>query len=348
MRLLDKITIYHGTEQRLIELYQGDLTNLTPDEEIDVLVVSAFPNDYSPTQFSLIGALHRKGISVAQLAAEKAVDLRQAFSCWMSKEIDSPDAGIQFKRILCFEPLMRGNPPEVVGDIFRSLAPFLGENPPVSTVAMPLVASGDQEVPASAMLPALVEAAAHWMAIGLPLKRLKIVEYSAEKAAELQQEFAHLKERYSPETLEGKTDSRDDDAFEHDIFVSYSHENQSEASSIVHELQHLRPDLRIFFDRLNLNVGHAWQQEIFEALDSCRRVLAIYSPSYITSKVCREEFNIAWARSRDSDEKILFPIYLYTARLPTYMKMCQYVDCREGNRGMIHMACERLLSGLMG
>ena len=42
MNLLDTLRVYHGSEERLIELYQGDLTNLTSDEAVDVLVVSAF------------------------------------------------------------------------------------------------------------------------------------------------------------------------------------------------------------------------------------------------------------------------------------------------------------------
>ena len=178
MNLLDTLKVYYGSEERLIELYQGDLTNLRPDEAVDVLVVSAFPNDYIPTPTSLIGALYKKGVYVEQLARAKATDLRQTFSCWMSQEVVATHPGIQFKRILCFEPLSRGTPPSVVGDIFRALAPFLGGDPPMSTVAMPIVASGDQVFSVSDMLPPLLDAAVHWMALGLPLKRLKIVAYS--------------------------------------------------------------------------------------------------------------------------------------------------------------------------
>jgi len=60
MKLLDSITIQTDQTKR-IELHQGDLTALTPSEKFDLLIVSAFPNDYTPTPSSLIGALAGKG-----------------------------------------------------------------------------------------------------------------------------------------------------------------------------------------------------------------------------------------------------------------------------------------------
>ena len=85
---------------------------------------------------SLIGALFQKGVSVYDLAQNKAVDLRQTCSCWLSSQVPATDPGIQFDRILCFEPLVRGDPPDVVGDIFRALTPFLGADPPIRMAAI--------------------------------------------------------------------------------------------------------------------------------------------------------------------------------------------------------------------
>jgi hypothetical protein len=134
MRLLDTIPI-RGKEGKRIELHQGDLTTLRPDEAVDLLVVSAFPNDYLPTSTSLIGALYKKGLSVAALAQLKEKDLRQDFSCWLSHEINLPNSGLRFRKILCFEPMVRGEPPELVGDIFRAMMPILGEKSEISSVA---------------------------------------------------------------------------------------------------------------------------------------------------------------------------------------------------------------------
>ena len=340
MILLDTLRVHYGSEERLIELYQGDLTDLKPEEAIDVLVVSAFPDDYIPTSTSLIGALHRKGVSVDQLARSKAVDLRETFSCWMSQDVIAPNSGIQFKRILCFEPSSRGSPPSVVGDIFRALAPFLGGVPPVSTVAMPIVASGDQEYSVSEMLPPLIDASVHWMALGLPLRRLKIVAHSDLQATKAEQLFAELKNKHSTSPFESKQDC------EYDVFISYAHEDSNAAMLIAKELQGLQSGIRIFMDRLSINVGAAWQPEIFEAIDSCKKVLALFSPSYLNSKVCKEEFNIAWIRGREADEDCVFPVYLYSTSMPTYMKYRLYIDCREGDENKLRAACSDLLSSL--
>ena len=142
MQLVDSIEITKPDAVRSVQLSVGDLSDLPAGQEVDAIVVSAFPDDYTPTSSSLIGALEKRGVSLNDLASRKAVDLRKFSSCWLSEVIDSPD--VHFDRILCFEPACRGKAPELVGDIFRSIIPFTTGEPPISRITMPLVASGDQ------------------------------------------------------------------------------------------------------------------------------------------------------------------------------------------------------------
>ena len=352
----------------------------------------AFPDDYVPTPRSLIGALYRKGVSVAELATRKAVDLRQTFSCWLSEEVVTPVPGIQFRRILCFEPLTRGAPPKVVGDIFRSLMPFLLGDPPITRIAMPLVATGNQNVPLIDMLEPLLDAAAHWLAVGAPVERLKIVEYAEVKAAELKGAFSILKRQYEGAFLNRETTSKPDatpgpvpeqpsprdqssmqvapparsgpvlsnssetpsevslpvSAFKYDLFISYSHRNREDIVFFAEELQRQRPDIRIFLDRKDLNTGMAWQRELYKALDDCCKVVTLYSQPYLESEVCQEELHIAIFRDRESNEQVLFPIYLYDAALPTYLQLKQYTDCRNANREKLKEACAQIVASLSG
>ena len=55
----DHTTVGDLGAERSIMLYVGDLAALPAHEAVDILVVSAFPNDYVATPRSLIGALHR-------------------------------------------------------------------------------------------------------------------------------------------------------------------------------------------------------------------------------------------------------------------------------------------------
>ena len=338
MELLDKITVHHQTGDRYIELLYGDLTEIPPEHTVDLLVISAFPNTYTPINTSLIGALDRKGLSVAELSKRKAADLRDYFSCWLSQDIAPTAAsGLRFKRILCFEPLVRGRASQVVGDIFLSVTPFVMSDSTITRIAMPLIATGNQGSAPTTMLTALIDASVHWLELGLPVTHIKIVENDRKKAMQLQNAFSDLKQKYQ---MPGHTRN---DAFKYDLFISYSHENTNEALFLLGELQQLRPSIRVFLDRQELNAGSAWQQEIYEALDSCQKVIAFYSPTYLDSKVCKEEFNIALFRHRESENNTLIPIYLNSANLPTYMKLIQYIDCRESDRDKLKAACRDIL-----
>lgn len=334
MRLISTITPTANPARR-IELLQGDLTTPAPEHPFDLLVVSAFPNDYFPTPSSLIGALYRKGVSVGALARTKEIDLRTFFSCWMSTDVSA--SGLGFNRILCFEPAVRGSPPDVIGDIFRSLMPILGDHPEISAIAMPLVAAGDQSWPVDKIVTPLIDAAVHWMRIGLPVDVIKIVTHSDAQSLEATKAFQESPFFQRQPIAEGRDDA------DFDVFISYAHEDKNHAIALEQNLVERLPNIRLFIDRKSISIGKAWQPEIFESIDRCRKLVALLSPAYLRSKVCKEEFNIAWARSRDSDTEILFPMYLYTAPLPTYMKYRNYFDCREADRDRIGKASDELL-----
>lgn len=362
MQRIDTLTP-PGRPDARVELLLGDLTELDADHALDVLVVSAFPGDYLPTDGSLIGALSRKGLSVAALARDKDVDLRSAYACWLSRPIPPGAPGLRFSRILCFEPRTRGAPPEVVGDIFRALTPLLAERPDIRRIGLPVVAAGDQGYAVAEMLTPLLDAAVHWIARGLPIDRLAIAVFDPADLDAARAAFAAFKATLPtdvsarrgtltpplPPPLHGPTDATDADtgpAAHYDVFISYAHEDTAASEALVTALRRLQPDLRIFVDRQVLNIGCAWQPEIFETLDRCRKVVTLLSPDYLASKVCKEEFNIAWIRARESDEDVVFPIYLFTAPLPTYMKYRNYVDCREGDAGKLEAASRTLLTSL--
>lgn len=199
MALLDVIEVKSGEHIRRIELHQGDLTHLAVQDAVDLLILSAFRGECLPTSKSLIGALAAKGLSVYNLSHNKAMDLRQAFSCWLSHPLQATHPDLQFDRILCFEPPEHSYAPDFIHDIFRALAPFIvapsisNNMPPIRKVAMPVVASGCQGYPIEILLPLIVKAAMRWMETGIPLETLKIFTYSDVDTDDAEHVFPKLK-----------------------------------------------------------------------------------------------------------------------------------------------------------
>lgn len=322
MRLLAQHTVYYNRQPRVIQLYHGDLTALPDGMTTDILVVSARPHNYVTTRGTLIKALYDKGVSVADIAANAPHDWRENFYCWLSAPID-PALGLNVGRILGFEPPQNLIDGDVVGEIFRALMPVLSADDALKTVALPLVATGRRHGSVLGVLEGLLEAAVHWLALGLPVQRLMIVEYEEQKAYEASGMFQVLQRDYVDFELP------EPDPFKFDLFISYSTRNKADMERLLDALYQQQPQLRIFVDRQELHAGMAWQQEIYDALEACRKVVCLLSPDYLASKICLEEFNIALYRHRDAGPGgVLLPIYLHDAQLPIYMRLLQFIDCR--------------------
>jgi TIR domain len=353
MNLIETLEVTSSSTIGRIELLVGDLTDIPDDHRVDVLVISAFPGDYSPTQASLIGALTTKGLNVDRLSRNPEADLRRNFSCWISQEISPSISGLSFRRLLCFEPAVRGSPPELVGDIFRALAPFVYAEPAIRSMAMPILAAGDQGYSISTMLPPLLDAAKHWLTIGFPIHTIKLVVRSESALPEVLPILRKYRAsevpavpRSAPSRTSNQTNSHQPggNLAQYEVFISYSRVDEDAASHLATHLGQL--GLRVFLDRSEIDIGASWQQKIFDALEGCSITVVLYSPDYVQSKVCKEEFNISWARRRETGRDLIFPLLISDAELPTYMRMLNYVDCRVKDKAKIASAATVLASTL--
>jgi hypothetical protein len=183
MQLLSQITIPTGKKNAAIQLLLGDLSAIPKEHAVDILVVSAFPNDYMALKGSLFLALQNKGLSVQTLAANKQIDLVAQLGCWLSAPLPTEQKNkFNFKKILCFEPQYHSSEPQtIVGNIFRCINTFAFDEEN-DEIAMPVLATGYQKVPIQKMLPPLLENAIFWLQNGLPLKCIKLVLYRQEQA----------------------------------------------------------------------------------------------------------------------------------------------------------------------
>lgn len=339
MRLIETLPVRHRDGDRRIELLVGDLSDIPVEHAVDALVVSAFQGNYAPLPRTLIGALNDRDLSVADLALHKEVDLRDFSACWLSEPIDRPE--LNFRHLLCFEPASLGKKaPDVVGDVFRSLIPYVTGEPWIASVALPLLAAGNQRADPVGMLRSILDAAVHWLSTGLPLQVMKIVIFD-QADAQLVAAATELFRSYIATAKRISAEAQRSSPTDWDLFVSYSHVDTDIVSRLVDQVRARDPAARIFYDRRELDAGAAWQQRIFDAIDASRRVVCLFSPDYLRSRVCMEEYNIAHLRNREEDG-VLIPAYLRTAtRLPSYMRLVQYVDVREGDvERMDQLACQ--------
>jgi TIR domain-containing protein len=201
MRLIDQFSVprHRGTQPAAtVELLQGDLSAIPAEHAVDALVVSAFPNSYTPNRGTLFEALLARGLDMQDVARHKQEDQRSRLGCWISQPLLPELAhAFNFTRIVCFEPSYpafvvnsrfdAGSIADTVGFVFRCLNNFAipegveGRNVrrfDLARIAMPLLAAGNQRVPVEAMLPRLLEAAVFWLEQGLPIDQLKIVTFS--------------------------------------------------------------------------------------------------------------------------------------------------------------------------
>jgi hypothetical protein len=408
MELIRSVDIDDGEKTRLISVYAGDLSRIPSGSAVDLLVVSAFPNSYAPVPGTLIGALHQAGLSVRDLAADKDQDLRAISGFWISKPLAEAYPAMHIGRIACFEPLVLGQPPQIVGELFRGLFPFLDDERDC-VVAMPLLSAGNQRWPAEAIFGPLAEAAAHWLARGLPIAELRIVEINEDRAHAVARQLEQFHDGrfaagtipappqeppvpdnrtiippFPPHTIDSprqpdapalgkgpaspadgplpggpaepaprpqpgpstRPTAGDDGGF--DVFLSYAEEDKDAAECLANFLRSEIAGIRIFDYRLSIDIGKSWQQEIDDAIESCKKIVALMSPNYFASPECKEELMIARLRNKRSNFEVFFPLYWKDAgrALAMWIQAVTYSDCREGDPAKLADITKRLAQRL--
>lgn len=348
--MLAEWDIQHRGAVRKIQILHGDLSQLPPEHFVDVLVVSAFRNQYGVTATSLIGSLFQHGISVRDLAEAKQLDMTSEFSCWLSHRVPESSG---FKHLLCLESGWRGQPPEIVDDLFRGLVPLFVTTFPEGSVAMPILGAGDQHYPAMQMLELMLRSAVAWVRRGLAISVMKIVIYSDQVAELAVRKFREVQEQESPPGMRGATDPVVEKGrlastvtSGHDLFISYSHEDAQSAKMLQTMVLKARPGAKIFYDRQVLRPGISWLMTIAESLDGSARVAPLFTPHYWSSNFCKDEFAAALARQQDTGEQVLFPIYLRSAKIPYLFRNIQFADCREDDASKFSDACSELCRSL--
>ncbi|MEJ7766271.1 MAG: toll/interleukin-1 receptor domain-containing protein [Chitinophagaceae bacterium] len=359
MKTLDTIEILRPEKPARLELLKGDLSALPFEHKVDILVISAFPDDYTALPGSLMLALKEKGLSIKELSDDKAVDLRDTLGCWLSRPLSLELQDIfHFRQIVCFEPgTHTSNPVEVVGNIFRCLNNFVFAESN-NRIAMPVIGSGYQQVPFQKMLPALIETSCFWLEHGLPIDVIKIVIFSDRHVAparilfdkaKFENELSAVSTREEFEEISpGKSTPTIKNRFintELDYFISYAHTHAIQVQHFVDSLLKINPTLKIFYDKTSIAPGGLWIRHISDAIIQAKKVIIFLSPDYSASMICWDEFQCAKLKEYNNKSSHIQTIYLHNdPTLPVIMGIHSYIDCREGDLLKLAAACEQLLN----
>lgn len=114
----------------------------------------------------------------------------------------------------------------------------------------------------------------------------------------------------------------------YDVYMSHSPKDHDSALQIAKFLR-TEKKLRVFQEFQELNDNESWQEEIFDIMGKCARVIALLSPGYLERESCIEQYNMALCINRRSHGTVLAPFYITSIDyMPTYVSLIQYEDCR--------------------
>jgi hypothetical protein len=108
---------------------------------------------------------------------------------------------------------------------------------------------------------------------------------------------------------------------EYDVFISYNHIDIAFAE----QLEARVSSRAVFRDKTKLRLGDGWIPGLLTALYSSRHVVALLSPDYFRSSMCRAEIYHALLRDPDATQKIVLPIVVRKTELPDALRLVQYV-----------------------
>lgn len=122
---------------------------------------------------------------------------------------------------------------------------------------------------------------------------------------------------------------------EPDIIISYSRDDEAFARQLVQSLK--KQGLHIWIDIFDIETGKSWARQIGEALDICKVMVLIMSPSSMESENVEDEWNYYLDKSRP-----ILPLLYKECDVPYRLHKLQYIDFTAlgFDDAMMHMTAD--------
>lgn len=264
---------------KTIQILCGDICQTV--EEYDLVVCSAFKNNYVPVPRTLIGALWDEcGISVKHLAQKPALDVK-SMGCWLSQEIPA-----KFHRVACVEILdlyqlqtSLAQSAQRTAGAFSSLrfvleqADFHGIT--IRSVISPLLGAGNQGIEMGYITGPLIRQCMQALQSIDSLERFTFCERSMEKAEALATDFKKVA----------------DSDLRPDVFISYSSRQSDLAYQMRESLE--KKHLQCWMAPESIPAGSSYLAEIPVALSRTPLVVLLLTPDAENSRWVQKEIGTA-------------------------------------------------------
>lgn len=310
-----------GIFKKEISVYCDDITE--SKIPVDILTTSAYVGSYAPTPRTVFESLYKKGISVEHASMSPEIDLRKHQNVWLSKKLSRNKAKI--KRIGCVELLKQHfddnqHDYDLEQAILNSIQSYftmlddavkLGVR--MSTIALPLLGSGAQNISYKMLLTPLINECISFLERNKSVKKILFIERNYEKAAliadYLQQSLRFVKKEKNVELPSLVKAGRDL------AFISYSSADKNIADNLCNKLEN--SGISVWYAPRDVIGPYA--ESIVNAIDKSTYFIVILSQNSITSEHVLNEIDLAFQRLPDNikfkplkiDNSVFTPSFRY-------------------------------------
>lgn len=298
MQALTEQTISTSFGEKSIAVFARDIA--TVDEPIDVMAVSSFYRSYTPVRGTMLGAMHMKGISVADLSKSPEIDLREQCNIWLSHAIEGCDLPIT--RIGCIEMSPLRLDPEAWHDheteIISSLQAYFHmlqiaslSGIKTETVGFPILGAGNQNVDPTFITIPTINECFKCLRTDENVKRICIISYNQSQAFRfartLEDSYAALRDSRLRDESAATSEKRPL------VFISYSSTDKNIADNLCAKLE--AAGMRVWYAPRDIH-SRDYASAIVDAISQCTHFVVILSRNSLRSHHVLNEIDLAFSQ----------------------------------------------------
>lgn len=302
MQALTKKTVFTRDGEKTVSVHASDIRDL--DTDVDIMTVSSFYRNYTPTDGTLFHALSSKGIDVEDLAGAPYIDLREPCNVWLSREV-SGNAGLPIRRIGCIElsgytsdrtdwkereAMMLSS----VQAFFRMLdiASIMGVD--VEHIVLPVIGTGAQGISADFIMTPMLNECIRFLKNNRCARHIMIVTRNQEIAFRLgvllERSYSFLNEA---STVRASASSAEANGT---AFISYASKDKNIADNLCAKLE--ARGIKVWYAPRDIVAGD-YASAIVKAINKCTRFVVILSRNSLQSNHVLNEIDLAFGRLQE-------------------------------------------------